>query len=97
MIRWRATKPTDVPEGELAVGPVNASFIEGAARRASIFIAAWGGVKGAAPYGRRMVEIARVCGAQVMCLGTTAGGEPRHPLMLPYDTPLVPWEAPDAA
>lgn len=25
------------------------------------------------------------------CLGTTAGGEPRHPLMLRSDTPLVEW------
>ena len=28
---------------------------------------------------------------QLLCLGLTADGSPRHPLMLPYATALVPW------
>lgn len=32
-------------------------------------------------------------GKPVMTFGVTAGGDPKHPLMLGYDTPLVPWGA----
>jgi hypothetical protein len=28
----------------------------------------------------------------VMCFGLTQSGDPKHPLMLPYDTPLIPIE-----
>lgn len=30
-------------------------------------------------------------GKPVMHLGLTRGGDPKHPLMLPYNTPLMPW------
>lgn len=30
-------------------------------------------------------------GKPVMHLGLTKGGDPKHPLMLAYDTPLMPW------
>lgn len=30
-------------------------------------------------------------GAIPLCLGVSRSGAPRHPLMLRYDTPLVPW------
>lgn len=30
-------------------------------------------------------------GKPVMHLGLTKGGDPKHPLMLGYDTPLTPW------
>ena len=30
-------------------------------------------------------------GAAPLCLGVSRSGAPRHPLMLRYDTPLVPW------
>lgn len=31
-------------------------------------------------------------GKPVMCFGRTKSGDPRHPLMLAYSTPLEPWE-----
>ena len=30
-------------------------------------------------------------GMQLQCFGLTKSGEPRHPVRLPYDTPLVPF------
>lgn len=30
----------------------------------------------------------------VVCLGRSKGGEPRHPLMLPYETEREPWTSP---
>ncbi|VWD15224.1 hypothetical protein BCO71033_02740 [Burkholderia contaminans] len=41
------------------------------------------------------VVTAMLCtsGKPVKVFGLTAGGDPKHPLMLPYDTPLVDWAA----
>lgn len=36
-----------------------------------------------------LLEHWRARAVPVRCLGTTANGDPRHPLMLGYDTPLV--------
>lgn len=33
-------------------------------------------------------------GKPVLCFGKTAGGDPKHPLMLGYETPLTPWGGP---
>jgi len=42
----------------------------------------------------RVVRIAAEIGRPLMCFGTAQDGHPRHPLMLAYDTPLVPWSPP---
>jgi hypothetical protein len=63
-------------------------------------IAAWGSTGGSAVakmVRRRRVAVRKLMadlGVQPMCLGTAKDGNPRHPLMLGYDTPLVPWEPP---
>lgn len=33
-------------------------------------------------------------GARLLCLGTTKAGQPRHPLYVRADQPLVPWRSP---
>jgi hypothetical protein len=52
-------------------------------------IAAWGGHRAVSKLLDRPARIVRlVIGNRLRCLGRTAKGEPRHPLMLAYSTPL---------
>lgn len=42
----------------------------------------------------RWIEVTRLMresGKPIMCLGTALDGQPRHTLMLPYETPLTEW------
>ncbi len=39
----------------------------------------------------------RQLGARLMCLGTTADGQPRHPSRAGYDIPMQPWQGQVAA
>lgn len=43
-------------------------------------------------HARRVHEQARRHAIEPQCLGTTRSGQPRHPLMLSYATPLERWE-----
>lgn len=36
------------------------------------------------------LDLLRASGKPIMCFGLTKIGDPRHTLMIPYDTPLVP-------
>lgn len=63
-------------------------------------VVAWGSTGGGAVakmVRRRRIAVRKLMadlGVQPLCLGTAKDGNPRHPLMLSYDTPLVPWESP---
>lgn len=41
-----------------------------------------------------VVDLARRAEKQPLCLGVSADGQPRHPLMVPYSQPLEPWTPP---
>jgi hypothetical protein len=41
-----------------------------------------------------MIRTRKRADARVLCFGLSNGGHPVHPLMLSYDTPLVPFELP---
>jgi hypothetical protein len=43
---------------------------------------------------RDVVAIADRVGCRLMCWGTAQDGQPRHPLMLAYSTPLIEWRRP---
>lgn len=75
------------------VGPHNVINVGDALAAAKNVVCAWGAFEGPG-HVRRVVEVV----AQIenrciepLCLGTTALGAPRHPLMLPYSTPFVPY------
>lgn len=94
---------------EEAIGPHNDAHLramlewgdsKSPAAPKQLVVVAWGSTGGAAVarmvLERRIVvrRLLRDLGLQPMCLGTAQDGNPRHPLMLAYSTPLVPWEAP---
>ncbi|MBD9510046.1 DUF1643 domain-containing protein [Ensifer sp. ENS10] len=80
------------------VGPENDAYIAQAVTDADIHIVAWGPLsKLPKPLRNRWLAVADVlakAGARPMCWGIALDGQPRHPLMLAYATPLVPWSAP---
>ena len=87
---YRATKPRDWYKAADPFGPENS--IEHMRRycemfKATMFLAAWGRCIGR--FASRGEAIAKAF-PDMMCLGRTADGTPRHTLMLPYITPLEP-------
>ena len=80
------------------IGPENDAYIAQAIRDADIHIVAWGPLaklpKPLRGRWRSVVDVLLQAGAKPMCWGTALDGQPRHPLMLAYATPLVPWSAP---
>lgn len=89
---FRATGPADMLKAGDPVGPANDVYlvgaINGAADSGSPVIAAWG-ANGNAIRARVVVNMAWEAGVELMCLGVTKGGSPRHPLYVRGDTPLV--------
>jgi len=76
-------------------GPENDEYLEAMMREADLHIVAWGPLAKLPPNLRsrwlEIVTIADRVGCELLCLGTAKDGHPRHPLMLAYSTPLVPW------
>lgn len=92
---WRATKPKDLPMfdnagfGPSPVGPDNDACILRAARGSrGRVVCAWGA-------NAERSRILQVCTmlrqekVELMCLGTTKHGQPRHPLYVKADQPLI--------
>jgi len=104
LFAFRATKPADLivhlresgrtPGPDRVIEPENLSWIAAVARRPGPIVAAWGAwarrIPGIDVELRRIRAMARNSGEWV-CLGVTATGEPRHPLMVPYSTARRRW------
>ncbi|MDX1527024.1 MAG: DUF1643 domain-containing protein [Gammaproteobacteria bacterium] len=93
---FRATKPKDLlaaqRRGEDIFGPRNDVYLRGAAGIADCCIVAWGAHLKDEAHARRVVELLREGGTKLYCLARTNGGQPRHPLMLPYSHKPEPFE-----
>lgn len=93
----RATDPSELAKHPDPFGPENEEHL-GHARNVSlmtILVLGWG-AKLTAPrlrsyYQRAAVSL--VC-QKAHCFGTTKDGDPRHPLYLKGDAPMVPWSIP---
>lgn len=80
------------------VGPENDGYIAASIRSAGIRIVAWGPAsklpKALRTRWRSAADVLEAVGASPLCWGIAKDGQPRHPLMVAYATPLVPWRAP---
>lgn len=78
------------------IGPDNDKHLMHAMAEADVVIAGWGNLsKLPAGLRQRYLDIclmADLLNITLWCWGTNEGGDPRHPLMLPYTTRLVPWQ-----
>lgn len=67
-------------------------------RRADVLVCAWGPLaKLPKPLRGRWQDVVRLVDhprRPAMCWGTAKDGQPRHPMVLAYDTALVPWTPP---
>lgn len=81
----------------LCIGRENESHILAIAREADILVPCWGD-RGKVPRSMHgeidaLLSLLLGTGKPVMHLGLTKSGDPKHPLMLAYDTPLQAWGA----
>lgn len=92
---YRSTDVRALATAADPIGPDNDEHILDAMDRADIFVPCWGS-RGKLPpsmhYRLGLIEAAlRSFGKPLFTFGFTASGDPKHPLMLGYDTELVPW------
>lgn len=92
LFAWRETKPKNIPHDVDIVGPHNEMFLKVALRGPLMAygIAGWGALT--ATFRRRSAAMRFWAQSQrpLKCFGKTKKGDPCHPLMLPYSTPMVP-------
>lgn len=95
LFAFRATDVRRLTDAADPVGPDNDLHIEGALRLCDVTVPCWGSsAKLPARLRPRIREVAEdlwLRTPQLRCLGLTNDGQPRHPLMLSYETPLETW------
>lgn len=87
LFAFRDTNPRSLRDATDAVGPANDQVLRILTAAGAQTIAAWGGH---GRLGGRSGHVGPLLRSP-MCLGITQRGEPRHPLYVAGDTPLVPW------
>ena len=88
LFAYRATNPADMKRAYEPVGPDNSATMFRFTLEHDV-VACWGAH---GSYERRD-SVAMLCDivSRPKCLGTTKDGHPKHPLYLPYATPLEPY------
>lgn len=91
----RSTDPKALKTHPDPVGPDNDTVIaDWLGRVDGPVVAAWGVHATYGDRAARVTELVHAAGRQMFCLGTTKGGQPRHPLYVPASTQRTQW--PDA-
>lgn len=91
---WRDTDPRAMRAAPDPVGPANDAAILDSLPWADCVIAAWGTHGAHLGRGPAVERLLRSAGAQLVHLGLTRDGHPRHPLYVGYDVQPTPWEEP---
>ena len=89
----RAPEPNMLRQAEDPVGPDNAAMIRHglALCRTSQVVCAWGTRGGYQGQAERITSTLRSADRQLVCLGLTQGGHPRHPLYIAAQTAFTPY------
>jgi hypothetical protein len=88
---WRATDPLKMRAAADPVGPENDAAILESIGWADAVVCAWGNHGLHLDRGQRVEAMLRGAGAQLLHLGLTGKGQPRHPLYVAYDQQPEPW------
>ena len=90
----RSKNVRDLRAANDPIGPENDTYLHRIARAADVLVPCWGAreklPKALRPRLDEVLAKLRASGKPVMCFGTTGGGDPLHPLFLPYSTELQP-------
>lgn len=85
----RSTDPAKLRDHPDPVGPHNGRFVRQTVRESDLVIAAWGAGGVLGNRGPDMARALAKAGVRLKTLGITATGQPKHPLYVAGDTPLV--------
>jgi hypothetical protein len=92
----RATNPNELKISIDPIGPLNdiriIAELEACISGKGVVVAAWGNHGALLSRNQNVMKLLRKRGIKLRCLGTTAAGHPRHPLYVPYDQRLLPFE-----
>ncbi|WP_107718508.1 MULTISPECIES: DUF1643 domain-containing protein [unclassified Novosphingobium] len=100
LFAYRATDVRELARTDDPVGPENDAHLRWMIGQAKKVICAWSPVSKQPQIWRGLrwraiTNIAQPLGIPLYSIGQPAQcGHPKHPLMLPYDSPIVPWSAP---
>lgn len=85
-------------QGGDIVGPDNMAYLRWSLAwiqaKEGLVYAGWGVDGDIVGQDKAITELADDLGVKLHCLGTTANGQPRHPLYRPYAAEFEPWSAP---
>lgn len=92
---YRATDVRELAKTQAPIGPLNEPHLREICEEADILVPCWGD-RGKLPKDlRQHLDYAMAylgyMGKPVKAFGLSKSGDPLHPLMLGYDTPLVDW------
>jgi hypothetical protein len=88
LFAFRATRPSLMLAADDPIGPDNDRYLDECTRgMQDIVVVAWGAIGAVRGRDREVAGRLRLCSP--MCFGVTKSGQPRHPLYLKADTPLV--------
>lgn len=95
---YRATDVGALYHADDAVGPENLRHLKQIIADADILVPCWGSsgklLKSLRGRLKTVMYMLQASGKPVMHFGLTASGDPMHPLMLSYNTPLIEWARP---
>lgn len=98
LFSFRSPSPAAMKAAIDPVGPGNDGFLNDMLRAVAEIgipvLAAWGTHGSFRRRDMMLGSFAKLAGAQLVCLGTTKDGHPKHPLYVKGDQPFVPFAAP---
>ena len=91
LFAWRATDPYALRQAVDPVGAENDRHLLQTADRGDAIILAWGNGGAWNDRGQQVLTLLHQLEKPLYCLGKTRQQQPRHPLYLKTQTPLIPW------
>lgn len=92
---FRATDVRELARAADPVGPENSRYLDEIIAEADVLVPCWGNRSKVPERLRHHFDSLRerlfASGKPIKIFGFTASGDPKHPLMLGYSTPLVEW------
>ena len=94
LFAYRSTDPDKMLHAKDPVGATTDAHIIGWCRQAEQIILCWGNHGSHLGRSAQVLEMLRPYASKLYCFGLTKSGEPRHPVRMAKNTPLVKWEYP---